>query len=348
MKRIPLPALLALLLVLLLTACGSAPSHPKSSPSAAAAAPAATGIGTSDCEPTGDGYMGVCNPDREQPSGLTLSRAPTATLGGIQGVDISNNNGTVSFRYLHDHGIRFVYAKAEQECFIDSEVAHNAAGAAAEHIAFGIYDFIQPGRIAPSSDAACLAARERAALSHTHTTLPVVFDAESFNGLSGSAICVWLHTAEDDLRRDLPGVLEGVYGSPGTYPGCRPNSTHGWVADWLVSFPVNLPGFSGFYNWQWFGPRFASTTLDGIDRDKGAASILSLMFPKAKPKPKPLTAPQKKATLRALAHLLGAYDKRTNPHGHNCQHPPFRHAYPSARYNDACAVWANEKRALQH
>jgi hypothetical protein len=57
--------------------------------------------------------------------------------------------------------------------------------------------------------------------------------------------------------------------------------------------------------------------------------------PAPKPKPKPSRSGE-------LAKLLGAYSKRTNPHGHNCQNPPFRHAYPSVRYNHACAIWARE------
>lgn len=329
MRRLSLAAFAAAAIVA--AGCGSG-SHSPVRPRPAVA----TNLGTNDCRPTaGDGSMGACNPQRSEPTSLTGAR-PFATLGGIQGVDLSNNNGTVSFSYLAAHGIRFVYAKAEQQCFTDSELAHNAAGAAAVHIRFGVYDFIQPGLISPAADAACLAARERLVLRFTHQTLPVVFDAESFNGLSGFAICVWLHAAENDLRVDLPGVLIGVYGSPGTYPGCSSNGGHAWPADWLVSFPVNLAGFSGFYNWQWFGPRFASTTLEGMDRDKGSPGILSLLFPKAKPSRAQLHAALRTAFRRR--ELERAFLEH-----HHCRQPPWHVAVglsgrSNGHYEHACHV----------
>jgi len=65
-----------------------------------------------------------------------------------------------------------------------------------------------------------------------------------------------------------------------------------------------------------------------------------------KPTPaKPKTHKQLQRELVVLGHLLGAYSRSRNPRGHNCQHPPYRHAYPSARYNGACAVWAKQVRA---
>lgn len=237
--------------------------------------------------------MGICNPQRTEP--LKTAVPLGSSRGGTQGVDVSNNNGFVSFSYLRRNGIAFVYAKAEQECSTDSELANNILGARGTNTPLGIYDFIQPGRISPASDAACLAARAREVLAARVRLLPVTFDAESFNGLSGFSICSWLHSAEADLRADLKGVIEGVYGSPGTYPGCVSNGSHAWPADWLVSFPTNLGGFgSSFFNWQWFGPRFASGTLDGMDRDKGSTGIFSLVY-RVKP---PETPSQRRARER--------------------------------------------------
>lgn len=69
-----------------------------------------------------------------------------------------------------------------------------------------------------------------------------------------------------------------------------------------------------------------------------------LVNPRSKPKP---NRRQLEARLRAVDRLLGAYDRRRNPHGHNCQHPPYRHAYPSARSNRSCAVWAREAAAIK-
>lgn len=337
-----LVAAAAFLVALVLAGCGSPAVTRHSTTQAARQLTQAAALGTNHCEPAnGDGYMGVCNPQAGGPptSSLRLSSA----LGFPQGVDVSNNNGSVSFSYLKRNGIAFVYAKAEQQCFTDSELAHNAAGAASERVAFGIYDFIQPGRIAPASDAACLAARERDVLARTHVTLPVVFDAESFNGLGGAQICVWLHAAENALRSDLPGVTVGVYGSPGTMPGCFSNGTFAWVADWLVSSPVNLPGYTSRFNWQWFGPRFASGKLEGMDRDKGSPDIFKLEY--RGPRPKPTKAQRRAAKRRSLRkHEADRRELHGDIDRHDCR--PGQHVIPreplSTRrhlHNELCPRW---------
>lgn len=69
-----------------------------------------------------------------------------------------------------------------------------------------------------------------------------------------------------------------------------------------------------------------------------------LRHPSPPPKPKPRTRSQLKAYLRSLDRLLGAYNAGSSPHGHNCARPPYKHAYPSARYNGACGEWAKEAR----
>lgn len=223
--------------------------------------------------------MGACNPQRSEPSKFSLAPL-TTSRGGLQGVDISNNNGPVSFTYLRKHGIAFVYVKGDEACSTDTQFASNVAKAAALRMPLGLYEFSRPGRIRSSSAAACMASLTRYAIVRHVLLLPDVFDVESFDeGVSGQGICNWLHVAEADLRADLHGVQEGVYGSVGTFPGCFPNGSRPWPADWLVSSPTALPGYSGaYFNWQYFGPRFASGTLDGMDRDKGSASILSLEY----------------------------------------------------------------------
>lgn len=282
--------------------------------------------------------MGICNPQRTEPPKAATPLG--SSRGGIQGVDVSNNNGFVSFSYLRRNGISFVYVKAEQECSTDSELANNILGARGTNTPLGIYDFIQPGRISPASDAACLAARARQVLAAHVRLLPVVFDAESFNGLSGFSICSWLHSAEADLRADLKGVIEGVYGSPGTYPGCVSNGSHAWPADWLVSFPTNLGGFgSSFFNWQWFGPRFASGTLDGMDRDKASTGVFSLEYRVAPPKPK--------RSLDAAYKLRR--ELRSDLTRHHCRQPPWHVSVglsgrPNGHYEHVCHVWLREGR----
>lgn len=284
--------------------------------------------------------MGACNPQRSEAPKLGLT--PRSAFGGIQGVDISNNNGSVSFTYLRSHGISFVYAKGDEACHTDSELASNIAKAAAIHMPIGIYDFARPGAISSRAEAACLAALARYALSHHATLLPVDFDIESFGeGLSGQGVCNWLHAAESDLRADLPGVKIAVYGSVGTYPGCFPNGTEQWPADWGVSFAPSLPGYSGTpFNWQWFGPRFASTTLAGMDRDKGSSRIFETEFG---------TPPKPKRSLNQAYKVRR--ELRADLTRHHCRQPPWHVAVglsgrPNGHYEHSCHVWLSEGRAV--
>lgn len=328
---------------IVLVGCGAgAPARPHASVRHPPSAPSAgTPPSTSCIIPRGQGTMGDCNPQQLRPPRLGL--LPASSFGGVQCVDISENNGTVSFAYLRSHGISCVIAKAEEVCRTDSQFAHNVAEAHRHAMPLGIYDYFRPG-FSATSTARCLASLARYALAHGARLLPAVFDVESF---TEGPVCGALHAAEDTLRALVRGLRQMIYGSVGTYPGCAANGTLSWPADWGVGVPAALPGYGRAYTiWQYFGPRFASTTLEGMDRDKGAANLLSLTYP-PKPKPKPLTPKQKKAKLAVLEHLLGAYEKRTNPHGHNCSRRLFRHAFPSARYDHACAVWAAEARALR-
>lgn len=283
--------------------------------------------------------MGACNPDKGK-LGLRLGQAPTAALGGIQGVDVSNNNGTISGRYLVQHGIRFLYVKAEENCRTDSQLAHNISEAVRNHLPVGLYVFFRPAFPA-SSTASCLAALTRYAADHGATLLPDIFDVESF---SEGPVCNALNAAIFDLRRDYAGVKIGRYGSSGNSPNCGSNGVYSWPADWLVSFPQNLPGFSSsaLFNWQWFGPRFASTTLDGMDRDKGSPGIFSLEFHK----PAPSKGELKEQLVRLYHARRGEtarivqLDRLRN--AHRCARPPV---IPNGHYVHACHEWRKHRLA---
>lgn len=107
-----------------------------------------------------------------------------------------------------------------------------------------------------------------------------------------------------------------------------------WVASY-VNHPQLLPGFDA--------DQYTDACLGrNLDCSLVLRSFLAAAQPPLKPKPKPRPKP---ATARALDALLGAHSAR-DPHGHNCADPPYRHAYPSARYNHACAAWAHERREL--
>lgn len=111
-----------------------------------------------------------------------------------------------------------------------------------------------------------------------------------------------------------------------------------WDADYTHVAHID-PGFDGT---QW-----TDTCLGrNLDCSLVFRYFLRIAHPPLANPPKP-NRRQLQARLRAVNRLLGAYDRRRNPHGHNCQHPPYRHAYPSARFNRSCAVWAREAAVIR-
>jgi len=193
-------------------------------------------------------------------------------LAGRQGVDISSNNGSPDFCELRRQGIRFVYVKAEQAGQLDSTFFSDTARARDAGLsAAGAADFaadIREAGLRPG-------------------TLPPVLDMENFNGLSGGAVCAWLANTEADLRRDLHWSTVLVYTSPGLWRGCSSaNGAYLFDADWDVTAPTLPPVWRTYVAWQYFGPRFGSNELSGMDRDK-ANGLLALAYPAAKPTPKP-------------------------------------------------------------
>lgn len=75
-------------------------------------------------------------------------------------------------------------------------------------------------------------------------------------------------------------------------------------------------------------------------------SFLAIAHPPLNPPAPPEPKPAPSQRLEALDELLGAYNRKTNPHGHDCEDPPFRHAYRSAAWDHACLVWREQRAAI--
>jgi hypothetical protein len=102
-----------------------------------------------------------------------------------------------------------------------------------------------------------------------------------------------------------------------------------WVASY-IGHPQLLPGFQAD---QW--------TSRCLGRDLDCSLVLRSFLAAAQP---PLSPPHS-ARLHQLDLLLGAHSL-SDPWGHSCADPPYRRAFPNARWDHACAVWAGEVRAL--
>jgi hypothetical protein len=255
--------------------------------------------------PVGAGVTGACAPHHPS-TGFSLP--PRARLIP----DVSEFQGCA----LHSEAIVRVYEAGTNRQ--DRNAACHFAELRRLHAWSAAYFFARPPGFAHAPS--CTAQADtavRIALS-LGVTGPIVDDAE-VPLPRGFVRCV---KAEIE-RRGLPAVEY-------TCPGCG-DERAGVV--WIASYPTRPPG-------TWVAHQFSdSFPCRGVTGDCSIDEGITRIT-----RAKPLTPKQKSARRRQLAKLLGAFDARRNPSGHNCQNPPFRHAYPSARFNKACAVWAREVR----
>lgn len=279
------------------------------------------------CHPRQPPEMGECIRQELEHHGVKPANpkfgafAPTLH-GHTQGIDISRYQPHPAFRELYREGIRFVIVQGADNAhasnpFFASQVreAHEAG------MQVGVYIFAEGDSSTAQADTLiAVAASERSRI-----TLGAYVDAEV--GSAYPRACGIVSVLEHHFW------IVGVYGSPGTYEGGACGVA--WPAEWGFSLASPLPGFSfaSMKLRQWCGTCQVSGVGE-VDRDE---DLGALALSHIKPKPTP--------NRHELDALLGAYSKR-NPHGHNCAKPPYRHAYSSARYDHACAVWAHEVKDL--
>jgi len=331
-KRFRLPTLLLILLAATLGACGKSTTH-----SAPAAHPPVTTPASSPfvCHPKQPPEMGECIRQEIEAHGVKpehpkFGELAPALRGHTQGIDISRYQPHPAFRELYREGIRFVIVQAADNAHASNPFfASQVQGAHEAGMQVGVYIFAEGDSSTAQADTLiAVAASERRRI-----TLGAYVDAEVASAYPRACgiVSVLVHHF----------WIVGVYGSPGTYRGGACGVS--WPAEWSFSLASPLPGFSfaSMKLRQWCGTCVVSGVGE-VDRDEDLGA-LALSHVRPKPKPKPRTHAQERAYLAELDRLLGAHTK-ANPHGHNCQHPPYRHAYPSAAFNHACAVWAGEAR----
>jgi Glycosyl hydrolases family 25 len=281
--------------------------------------------------PLGEGHPGICNPQKEA---LRVAPLPaTTSVGGLQGADVSNNNGLVDFHQIRvEAGIKFVYAKADEACILDSAYRHNIAEALRTDTYFSAYDYFRPGRPV-ISDALCFARQIKLAIAAHVKLLPPAYDVETFNE---GPVCAKLAAAVTVVRHEIPGLELARYGSTGNSPNCGSLGLRPWPADWLVSNPDTIPGMSSHYLlWQYFGPRFASSHIAGMDRDKGAPDLLRHVFEP----PKPVSTHNLRIRRRVLRRYLVNYGCRRRARiGSN------RNPLTSTHVGPICKSWFRQGR----
>lgn len=187
----------------------------------------------------------------------------------LQGVDVSNNNGTIAWDRVAGAGIAFAFCKAtEGVAFRDAFLRQNFAACKAHGIARGAYHFARPGRNSAADEAAffvsvvgdLLEPGDLVALDFEDEDLPV-------GAMGGVWAGEWLATVETAL-----GFRPLIY----TYPSYVPerNVTAPalaryplwWASYDLVAYPPPAP-WGKYAIWQYTADGAVPGVAGKCDRD---------------------------------------------------------------------------------
>jgi GH25 family lysozyme M1 (1,4-beta-N-acetylmuramidase) len=218
----------------------------------------------------------------------TPAPIPTPNPDYLAGVDVSHWQGTIDWSKVAGSGVRFAFMKATEgicpTCttyYTDPSYAANRAGANANGIVIGAYDFAQPSKAVGSAvaDADAFLATAMPAMGD----LAPVLDVETANGLTVADLTAWVQAWVAEVYART-GVRATIYVSPAfwaKYLGGTPwFGLNGypvlWVAHWTTAAEPTVPGASwGGYGWTFWQytnrgsvPGIGSARVD-LDRFNG-------------------------------------------------------------------------------
>lgn len=205
---------------------------------------------------------------------------PSST-GYLEGIDVSNWQGTIDFAKVKAAGKRFVFAKAsEGTTWTDASYARNKANAIAAGLRFGAYHFARPG--SATGDAVKEADHFIAVMGLKHGMLRPVLDLEATGGLGVRALQSWVRSFLGRIYSRL-GVRAMIYTTASFWASYMGSTTwfatNGYpvlfIAHWKVaspSLPASLWASHGWTFWQYSncGPVAGIRGCVDLDRFKGS------------------------------------------------------------------------------
>jgi GH25 family lysozyme M1 (1,4-beta-N-acetylmuramidase) len=196
---------------------------------------------------------------------LLSASATNAATTRAKGLDVSNNNGTISWGKVAHAGYRFAFGKAtEGTSYTDKTYTKNRNGSEGAGLVFGAYHFARPtgGSIAAATMSAIKQANHFLAVAGPQPgELPPVLDLEATGNLTKQRLLVWTLAWLDQIYART-GVEPFLYTSPLFWKGHLGDSTAAaaagtglWIAHWTSSSKPLVPAAnwngSGWKFWQW-------------------------------------------------------------------------------------------------
>jgi GH25 family lysozyme M1 (1,4-beta-N-acetylmuramidase) len=196
----------------------------------------------------------------------------------VAGLDVSHWQGTIDWAKVAKAGYKFAYMKAaEGGTYTDPSYATNRAGANANGIVIGAYDFAQPSTTAGQAEAEA-DYFVKVALPKTGDLVPVL-DLETTNGLSAANLQTWV---KKWLYRvyQRTGLRATIYVSPAFWNNAMGGTAwfaqNGfrtlWIAHWTSGTSPTVPasnwGGNGWTFWQWTSSGAVPGISGRVDLDR--------------------------------------------------------------------------------
>jgi GH25 family lysozyme M1 (1,4-beta-N-acetylmuramidase) len=196
---------------------------------------------------------------------LVSASASDAATARAKGLDVSNNNGTISWSKVADAGYRFAFGKAtEGTAYTDKTYTTNRNGSESAGLVFGAYHFARPGGagIAGATASAIRQANHFLAIAGPQPgELPPVLDLEVTGGLTKQRLLTWTLAWLGQIYART-GVEPFLYTSPLFWEGNLGDSTAAassgtglWIAHWTAKSNPLVPAQNwngtGWRFWQW-------------------------------------------------------------------------------------------------
>ncbi len=184
------------------------------------------------------------------PTGSSAQAIMVCASSTLEGIDVSEYNGTIDWVQVKESGRAFAIARTNDGLHVDARFAANWAGMHDAGLVRGAYQFFEP-----QMDAVRQA---DVLLSMTgpldHGDLAPVLDVEDTGGLSPSALAAAIQTWVDHVEA-ATGRTPIVYTGRGFWNGFVGSTAFAsdplWVASWGVACPNTPNGWTTWSLWQY-------------------------------------------------------------------------------------------------
>jgi GH25 family lysozyme M1 (1,4-beta-N-acetylmuramidase) len=205
---------------------------------------------------------------------LVLATTGVARAQNVEGVDVSEFQGSVDWAQVHAAGIGFGIARVSDGVgHLDGTFAANWAGMRANGLVRGVYQFFRAAED-PVAQADLVV---NTVGTFEAGDLPPVADVEVRDGV-GAATLVANLSAWCDRIKARTGLTPIIYTAPGFWDplGASLPAETLWVANWFVGSPAIPNGWSNWTFWQYVDDGQVPGIAGRVDRDRFQGTLGAL------------------------------------------------------------------------